>query len=542
MSESRWATVSAVRTVLVVVRSPVALNRLFDVLPVFAGDARVQLVFAVDGGSEFTDGLGSRLTGHGARLIPWEQAMARSFDLALAASDNGDLHRIRAPLVLFPHGVGYQRFSAHEPGAVSGLRRSRLVLDDRVVPARIVVSHPSQLDVVRAVEPRLVPRVVVAGDPCFDRILTSVAHRDRYRAAFGAVGRRLVVVCSTWGPRSLYGRQPDLPGRVVAEVDADAYRTALVLHPNVWARHGEFQLRLWLRPALDAGLVLVPPEEGWRAAMVAADLVVSDHGSLTTYAVSAGAAVLLAEDGGPEVVPGSPGDLLRGRLPRLRRDAPVGEQLVAVGDTAAPDVPGSLFAWPGRSAERLRTMIYELLRLPAPASPVRVRPVAVPELVAASPTVYAVLAELGEVRAERVAVTLARFPAITDDDPSEPRHLAASDAEPDPGWAERAAVVWRDGPPAPAEVARAWAKDTTERLPAVRVVVAAVRDDDGYDDGYDGVLVVLREGRELVATGTADAALVGSAVRCCLVNGVPLDLGRHLDVTAGGTTTTVRLG
>lgn len=535
MSESRWATVSAVRTVLVVVRSPVSLNRLLDILPVFAGDPRVQLVFAVDGGSEFTGGLRSRLAGHGARLISWKDATSRSFDLALAASDNSDLHRIRAPLVLFPHGVGYQRFSAHEPGAVSGLRRSRLVRHGRVVPARIVVSHPSQRDVVGAVDHRLLSRVVVAGDPCFDRIRCSVAGRHRYSPAFGADGRRLVVLCSTWGPHSLYGRRPGLPARVVAELDADGYRTALVLHPNVWAQHGEFQLRTWLRPALDAGLVLVPPEEGWRAALVAARLVVSDHGSLTTYAVSAGAAVLLAEDGGPEVVPGSPIDLLRRRLPRLRDDVALDEQ-IAPADAVAADVAGTVFAEVGRSAQVLRAVLYEQLRLAPPASPVRVRPVPVPDLAVPAPTVYAVAAELGAAREERVSVTLRRVPATGHDEPdgSRPRHLAVSDAELDPGWAQRAAVVWRAGPPVPAEVARAWAKDLTERLPAVRVAVAAVREDE--------VLVVARERRELLASGTADAALVGSAVRCCLVGGVRLDLVRTLDITAGGTTVAVRLG
>jgi hypothetical protein len=318
--------VAALRTVLVVVRSPAALNRLLDVLPVFDGDTRVQLVFAVDHGSRFSDELPARLTASGARLIDWDTAVSETFDLAVAASDNGDLHRVKAPLVLLPHGVGYQRFAAHEPGAVSGLRLSTLARDDHVVPSTLVVSHPDQLEVLRTVEPRLVPRAIVAGDPCFDRIQLSSRRRDHYRAAFGAEDRQLVVICSTWGRHSLFGRQPGLPTRIVAELETDRYRTALVLHPNVWARHGPLQIRTWLRPALDAGLVLVPPDEGWRAAIVAADLVLSDHGSLTCYAASAGVPVLIAEDGGPEVVPGSPADTLRKLMPALAPDLPVAEQ------------------------------------------------------------------------------------------------------------------------------------------------------------------------------------------------------------------------
>jgi hypothetical protein len=83
--------------VLIIVRGPAALNRLLDVLPVFDGAPRVELVFVVDGGSPFSTGLDVRLFRSGARVIEWDEALSRSFDLALAASDNGDLHRVHAP-------------------------------------------------------------------------------------------------------------------------------------------------------------------------------------------------------------------------------------------------------------------------------------------------------------------------------------------------------------------------------------------------------------------------------------------------------------
>ncbi|WP_052020458.1 hypothetical protein [Actinokineospora spheciospongiae] len=517
---------------LVVVRSPAALHRLMDVLPVFEGDPRVELVFTVDGGSWFSDRLGSRLRERGAVLLPWGEAVEHPFDLALAASDNGDLHRLAAPLVLFPHGVGYQRFAAHEAGAVSGLRRSTLVRDGRAVPSRIVVGHPGQLDVIRAVEPLLLPRAVVAGDPCFDRIRLSGRLRDRYRAALGATGKRLVVLCSTWGPHSLYGRQPGLPARVVGAVAADLNRVALVLHPNVWAKHGPLQVRAWLRPAIESGLVVVPPEEGWRAALVAADVVVSDHGSLTSYAAGAGVAVVLAEDGGPEVVPGSPIDRLRGRLARLRPDLPVTGQL----DSAAPleaGIADALFAFRGRSMERVRAMVYGELGVRPPRGPARVRPAPVPEVDVPTPTAYSVRSSLGPVEDGRATVELTRFPALTyDEDQPHARHLAADDTEVDPGWAERAAVVWSTARHASTARAGEWAAAAFAGLPALRVAVAALR--------HGGLLVAVRGGGAVVAAGPADASLVGSAVQCCLARGVALDRLRRLTIVVGSGSTTVR--
>jgi hypothetical protein len=528
--------VAAQRTVLVVVRSPAALHRLLDVLPVFEGDTRVELVFAVDRGSRFSNGLTPRLAAAGARMVAWEDALSGRYDLAVAASDNGDLHRLNAPLVLLPHGVGYQRFAAHEPGAISGLRRSTLVRGDQVVPSTLVVSHADQLDVVRTVEPRLLPHVVVAGDPCFDRIQIGARRRDDYRAAFGATGKRLVVLCSTWGRHSLFGRDPALPTRVVAQLETDRYRTALVLHPNVWAHHGPLQIRTWLRPALDAGLVLLPPDEGWRAALVAADLVISDHGSLTCYAAGNGVPVLLAEDGGPEVVPGSPIDTLRRLLPPLRPDAPLEDQ-VHDGITAPPVIPEmaeAIFAHHGQAVELLRAAIYRELRLSVPGPPVRVRPVPVPDITPTMPTVYAVRSEVDIASDGPVTVVLRRFPAVTyDEDQPHARHLAANDAEDDPGWVERAAVVWQDNPHRSVAEARAWATRTVARLPAVRVAVAPLR--------RGGALVVLRGGRELLAVGTSDAALIGSAIHSCAVHGVALDGMRRLEVSAGAASATVRV-
>ncbi|WP_439658213.1 hypothetical protein ACSHWB_38345 [Lentzea sp. HUAS TT2] len=43
------------------------------------------------------------------------------------------------------------------------------------------------------------------------------------------------LVSSTWGPESLYGRQPDLVRRLRAELRLDEYAVAVALHPNTWS-------------------------------------------------------------------------------------------------------------------------------------------------------------------------------------------------------------------------------------------------------------------------------------------------------------------
>ncbi len=104
--DDRWATVGATRRVLAVARNLASAGRLADVLTVFASDSRVQTLFTMVKGSAFDDGLHEFLSETRARIVPWRQAVRSGFDLALAASANGDLHELRAPLLLMPHGAG----------------------------------------------------------------------------------------------------------------------------------------------------------------------------------------------------------------------------------------------------------------------------------------------------------------------------------------------------------------------------------------------------------------------------------------------------
>ncbi|WP_370932706.1 hypothetical protein [Amycolatopsis sp. cg13] len=106
----RWRTVPTERTLLAVVHNVTAATRLLDVLPLFAGDPRVQVVFTCPDSSAFTRGTREYLAARGIPLEPWEDVVAEDFDWALAASYGGELHRIRAPLTVLPHGMGYNKF------------------------------------------------------------------------------------------------------------------------------------------------------------------------------------------------------------------------------------------------------------------------------------------------------------------------------------------------------------------------------------------------------------------------------------------------
>ncbi|MER0241911.1 hypothetical protein AAHZ94_07710, partial [Streptomyces sp. HSW2009] len=281
---------------------------------------------------------------------------------------------------------------SREPGAGSreptfGLDAEWLLADGRPYVDGLVLSHPEQLARLRQSCPAAEDAAVLAGDPCFDRMLAARPHRERYRRALGVrTGQRLLVLNSTWNPEGLFGTgggQDLLPGllpRLTAELPTDDYRLAAVLHPNVWHGHGPGQLRAWLDRARRSGLTLIDPVHAWRQALLAADLVLGDFGAVSYYAAALGTPVLLAAAGQERLDPEAPlADFVR-TAPRLDPHAPLGDQLERLLTGHRPDPAPAAFTTsaPGRSAALLRRHFYTLLDLPEPAAPALLEPLPLP--------------------------------------------------------------------------------------------------------------------------------------------------------------------
>jgi hypothetical protein len=385
---ARWGTGCSSRTVLVVVHSVTAGTRLADVTPLLESDLRVHVVFTA-APSSFPAGTIEFLRRLGAVVVPWQQAVRERFDLAVAAF-YGRLEQLRAPVLTLPHGVGYSKYPTRWEGygppaarAAWGLERQQLVYHGRVVPAAIGLAHHERVAQLKRSCPEAVAAAFVAGDPCFDRLVASLPLRDTYRRALGvSAGQKLVVVSSTWGEGSLLGRYRDLIPRLVTELPRDEYRVVAILHPNVWHFYGPWQVLAWYADAVRGGLGLLPPEEGWRAALAAADLVVGDHGSVTYYAASIGVPVLLAAFPEDDVDPDSAVRTLGTVAPKLSLDRPFLPQLVDAPNAYSTDIHAALArgvtSVPRQSARVIRREMYRLMRLPEPTTELDPEPVPIP--------------------------------------------------------------------------------------------------------------------------------------------------------------------
>lgn len=438
-------TLTVDRRLLAVARTVPSTRRVLDLLAVVDGDRRVSVTFAYDAGSAFGAQVPDLLAASGAEAIPFDRAAAEPWDLAVAASANGPLHRLSAPVFVVPHGAGHSRRPAPGASPVLGMSPNQLMHDGRVVPAVIGLPHPDDVRRLADQCPPAVPHAEIVGDPCWDRLLASKHRRSQYRSAFGVGRERLVVVSSTWGPDSLFARHPDLIERLTADLPWDDYRVALVLHPAVRAWHSEQQVRRWLRPALDRGLVLLSPDDEWRAAVVAADAVIGDHGSVTLYAAALGRPTALACFSWEEIAPDSPMAALTGAAADFAADKPAWPQVEALIEDVRGAAPGQAealaarsFGHQGRSLDLISTIVYRLMSLPGPERSPQASAVPLPSRPDPAPTSWYFRADSGEDE-----VTVLRWPAPWSQPPtaSDQARLMADVYDPNPRLVRAANVV-----------------------------------------------------------------------------------------------------
>ncbi|WP_432014751.1 hypothetical protein [Streptomyces cucumeris] len=525
----RWSTFRSERTLVVAARTVTSTVRVLETLPpLLRGDSRVSVVFAYDPTSAFNAGVLDLLHTAGCRVMPWEQLGHTAPDLILSASENIDVPEADCPVLVLPHGVGFQKFV---PDSRSSADRLSGVVPDSLLETRrawLAVSHPAQEEQLLATHPKAAGRTLLVGDPCFDELVSSRPRRKAYRDALGiAEHQRLVMVSSTWGPTSLLGRHPALLPRLLSQLPYDDYRVGTIIHPNVWSAHGAWQIHTLQAAALDAGLLLMPAIHAWRPALVAADVLIGDHGSVTLYGAAAGTPLLLAAFGG-DAVPGTAVQDMAAAVPRLNTRGDLLQQVEDVVRDHTPEryaaVAEHAFAEPGHALARLRTALYRLLRLPEPPSPPPsplVLPVPDPP---ASPVTSWEVAIGISGDSEAPTVTVCRFPAAVSadmarpDSPSRFTHLACVDDERDHRLTESASVLVRRHPASTSVGALRWVEDTLAQFPGSLLAATEIRG--------GCCLVGLRDGRivEATATGPAmDPCLLAAAVYARLREGRPLD-------------------
>ncbi|MET8849637.1 hypothetical protein [Amycolatopsis sp. NPDC004625] len=369
-----------------------ALTRLEDLVRLIETDHRTQRVYAVPDDGEDRPDTAERIRARGEVLLSMRQARRDTHGLVLAASSRG-LGDVRGPALMVAHGGGLGQYrpwrTATDDGLVTGLHPEQLVRDGRVRPDRIALAHERERDLLARFCPEAVPHAVVTGDIAFDRLVATGQHRDRHRRALGVTDdREILLVTSTWSPRSGFGSNPELFRQVVAAAPRDRFRVVASLHPQIWSQHGTGQVLGWLSEGVEGGLAVLAPHTDWRGAVAAADHVLADYTSVGTFAAGLGTPVLRIPHGPQPMLAGSPSAVLAERAPLWDVTRPLLPQLDAAAGAQSRGlgarIAGLLTSRPGEAATILRKVMYELLGLSEPSRTAPLSPAPVPEIVSRS--------------------------------------------------------------------------------------------------------------------------------------------------------------
>lgn len=514
------------KRMLVVVRNDVSLDRVLELLYAIGEDIVLALKFVVDIGSKFAGEIAAHLRTLGCDVISWEEAIRQRWDVIYAAHVNNHLAELNGPLLVTAHGVSYNRIRPESTGGdISypvGLSPFELTSDGRVFPAFIGLGAPEQLS--RMFQGAR-DRAILVGDPVYDKLMAGRHQRRKIRTKLQVGNRKLVLVSSTWGDCSTIHTRRAMIKRLVAVLPSDEYVVALVTHPNILSGESPFEIHNDLVDELDSGLLLIDSTT-WQAALIAADLVIGDHGSVTNYAAGIGLPVLIASNGEEELHPASPVAWLHGKLPRLDHITCLHTQIEKTLTEHDPnrwrDLIQEIFGLPGKGMEATVNALRALMNEPPLATPPRIRQVQMPKVHAGQPvTAYRV-----QVRADG---HIESHPAIVakpaDDDQS---LLVLLAEEVCPTFRDNAEIIVHTGQ-LPEQEAEEWIRETLADCLGVALVVAAL-------DGGGCVLVF--GDRSRVTTARGDPFVAAVTLYQWYVDGNPFT-AREFVMTMGKATHTI---
>lgn len=511
---------------LVVVRNETSLDRVLEVLHAIGEDIVLAVKFVIDVGSKFAGEIAAQLRRLGCDVISWEEAKRQRWDAIYAAHVNNHLAELNGPLMVMAHGVSYNRILPETTGGdIShpvGLSRHELTSDGKVFPTFVGLGAPEQLS--RMFQGAR-DRAVLVGDPVYDKLMAGRRLRRKSRTALGVGSRQFVLVSSTWGDFSTFRARRAMIKALLAVLPSDEYVVGLVAHPNIWAEESLFELRNGLVNELDSGLLLIDSTT-WQAALIAADLVIGDHGSVTNYAVGLDLPVLVASNGEKELHPDSPVTWLHTKLPRLGHSeclrTAVERALAKHDPTRWQDLVREIFGLPGKGLEATVNALRALLNEPPLATLPRTRQMRMPRVHRGQP-----------VTAYRVNVRpdghLERHPAIvTEPADTGQSVLVVLDEEVCPIMRDNAEIIVQIGQLTERE-AEEWIQETLAKHPGVGLVAAAIE---------GGGCVLVFGDRSRVTTARGDPFVAAVTLYQWYVDGNPFT-AREFVMTMGRATHTI---
>lgn len=359
------------KRILFVAMNGLGLKFLDDVQGVFESDERIDFtVTHSPGGIQSRDAIEEKCHAAGIPYLPFIRVRWQTWDLMVFADhDAMDRFPDCVPKVRLGHGICGSKLVNGVP-----YRHAPQWIEYRgkVFYSRMFEASDYAVQLAVRHNPKLKGIAVACGDLAADRMLALRVEREVIRTSMGYSENDFVIlVQSTYGETSLMesvGRE--LISHCVVLAHSKDWRFILQTHPHHWTgpRATSHPFGQFLSAQEDKpGITVIRNGEGWAPAMVASDMVITDHTSLSmTYALL-GKPMLFVDVPGTTLIEGNPGQRLAKVLPKLSTPGCLAED-IARARSAFPreqvaEIAKDILSYPGEAAERIRNEVCSLLAL-----------------------------------------------------------------------------------------------------------------------------------------------------------------------------------
>ena len=274
-----------IKTVLLAGTSEVTVFDLLDADEIIAELGKKQSSMLVSSGTrKFAQ---TKLLEYGLKipLISLPQALCTPWDIIVFA-DHNNTRWFHPDIPKISYGHGLTSGKTHGPGGSWHFGQNALDNHGHPLYDIMFIESTHFKNITLGENPALEGTLAVVGSLMADKLLALDQQRNDIRKKLGIGSKKPVfVIFSTWGPSSLLHRfglavldqLPDL---------AQQYHIFLIIHPL--NDQDDFPNKLALLERLkeykDSGLAIrIEPDESWVPYLITADIVLTDHTSLSLY-------------------------------------------------------------------------------------------------------------------------------------------------------------------------------------------------------------------------------------------------------------------
>ena len=158
-------------------------------------------------------------------------------------------------------------------------------IDGKVRYTNIQVTSDADKELAIEINPKLSEKVIVVGNLRSDALLEKLLNRDKIRNDLG-IGKeeKLVFIVSTWGPHCLFNTMGNV---ILAEALKlmGQFHFALSIHPLEHSLQikNSTNWESYLSSLQKEGFFILKPGDNWDKFIVACDIILTDHTSLSLY-------------------------------------------------------------------------------------------------------------------------------------------------------------------------------------------------------------------------------------------------------------------